>query len=96
MTETIHRAIARYIARRQEEATNTKGWRESGYLFASVSGAPLHQRNVTVAFHKLCDAGGSRRANRSDPAVVRIGAVGHSRRWLRFYPERSPAFEPGD
>jgi integrase len=56
VTETIYRAIIRHMACRQEEATTTKGWNDSGYLFTSTTGAPLHQRNVTEAFHKLCDA----------------------------------------
>ncbi len=56
MTETIYRAIVRHMARRQEEAATTKGWKDSGYLFTSTTGAPLHPRNVLDSFHKLCDA----------------------------------------
>ena len=56
ITATIHRAIIRHLARRQGEAAATKAWRDSGYLFVSVTGAPLHPRNVLEAFHKLCDA----------------------------------------
>ena len=44
------------MARQQQEAVSTKGWRDSGYLFTSVTGAPLHPRNVLEAFHQLCDA----------------------------------------
>ena len=28
---------------------------DSGYLFVSTTGAPLHERNVSEAFHLLCD-----------------------------------------
>ncbi len=56
ITATIHRAILRHLAQRQDEAVATKAWRDSGYLFVSVTGAPLHPRNVLEAFHKLCDA----------------------------------------
>jgi integrase len=58
MTETIYRAIVRHMARREAEAAKTKGWKDSGYLFTSVMGAPLHPRNVLEAFHKLCDVAG--------------------------------------
>jgi integrase len=58
MTETIYRALVRHTARRQQEATTTTGWKDSGYLFVSVTGAPLHKRNVLTAFHKSCDAAG--------------------------------------
>lgn len=54
MTEAIYRALVRQIARRAEEARTTKGWKDSGYLFTSVTGAPLHERNLSEAFHKLC------------------------------------------
>jgi integrase len=30
-------------------------WKDSGYLFVSVLGAPLHERNVSQAFHLACD-----------------------------------------
>jgi integrase len=56
ITETIRRAVIQHLARRQKEAGG-KGWlQDSGYLFTSVSGAPLHARNVLEAFHQLCDA----------------------------------------
>jgi integrase len=54
MTDTIYRALVWHLARRQEEA-NTSGWKDSGYLFTSVTGAPLHARNLLQAFHKLCE-----------------------------------------
>jgi len=54
MTETIYRALVRHIAKRQEEAATVKGWTDSGFLFVSVTGARLHERNVTTAFEKLC------------------------------------------
>ncbi len=56
MTEAIYRALVRHIARRQKEASETKGWRDSGYLFTSVTGAPLHARNLLGAFHAVCTA----------------------------------------
>lgn len=56
MTESIVRAVVRHLARRQDEATTIKGWIDSGYLFASVTGAPLHKRNVSEAFYRLCDS----------------------------------------
>lgn len=55
MTETIYRQLVRHIARRQEEAATTKTWNDSGYLFTSVTGAPLHERNLSESFHALCD-----------------------------------------
>lgn len=55
MTETVYRALVHHIARRQEDAAKTKGWIDSGYLFTSVTGAPLHERNVSESFHALCD-----------------------------------------
>jgi integrase len=55
---TIKNAVVRHIARRQEEAAETKSWGDSGYLFVSVTGAPLHPRNVLTAFHELCDTAG--------------------------------------
>jgi integrase len=30
-------------------------WNDSGYLFVSPTGAPLHERNLTEAFHSACD-----------------------------------------
>lgn len=56
LTETLYCSVVRHIARRQHEAAATKCWRDSGYLFTSVTGAPLHPRNVLDAFHQLCDA----------------------------------------
>jgi integrase len=55
MTATIYSALIRHIARRQEEAATTKAWKDSGYLFTSVTGAPLHERNLSESFHALCD-----------------------------------------
>jgi len=49
------RTLVRHIARRQEEAATTKAWKDSGYLFTSVTGAPLHERNLRESFHALCD-----------------------------------------
>ncbi len=54
MTESIYRAVVRHLARRQEDAINVKGWKDSGYLFTSVTGAPLHERNVSEVFYALC------------------------------------------
>ncbi len=42
MTETVYRTIVHHIARHEQEAATTKGWKDSGYLFTSVTGAPLH------------------------------------------------------
>jgi len=56
MTETIYRALVRHTARRAEEAATTKGWKDSGYLFTSVTGAPLHGRTLSESSHALCDA----------------------------------------
>jgi integrase len=56
VTETIYRAVIRHLARRQEEAAKTKNWKDSGYLFVSVTGQPLHPSNLLRAFHAVCDA----------------------------------------
>jgi len=56
ITDTIRANVVRHLARRKREASTTKGWRDSGYLFTSVTGAPLHPRNILSAFHALCDA----------------------------------------
>ena len=56
MTETIYRALVRHLARRQEDAMAVgEKWKDSGYLFVSVLGAPLHERNVSQAFNLVCD-----------------------------------------
>jgi integrase len=56
ITETIFRALVRRLARRQEEAMAAgEKWKDSGYLFVSVLGGPLHERNVSEAFHRVCD-----------------------------------------
>jgi integrase len=56
LTETLYRALVRHLARRQDEAFAAgERWNDSGYLFVSVTGAPLHERNVSEAFHLLCD-----------------------------------------
>lgn len=55
MTETVYRAVVHHMARREREAATTKGWKDSGYLFTSTSGAPLHERNVSEAFYAVCD-----------------------------------------
>jgi integrase len=48
--------LVRHLARRQDEAFAAgERWNDSGYLFVSVTGAPLHERNVSEAFHLLCD-----------------------------------------
>jgi integrase len=56
MTLTIFNSLVRHLGRRAQEAATTKGWKDSGYLFTSVTGAPLHARNLLGAFHSLCDA----------------------------------------
>ena len=56
MTETIYRALVHHLARRQEDALAVgEKWKDSGYLVVSVLGAPLHERNVSQAFHLVCD-----------------------------------------
>jgi integrase len=56
ITETIRSGIIRHVARREHDAVSIKNWKDSGYLFVSVTGAPLHPRNMLSAFHRLCDA----------------------------------------
>jgi integrase len=59
ITETIHRALVRHIARRENEAAAAgKNWKDSGYLFVSPTGAPLHGSNISEMFHALCDRAG--------------------------------------
>lgn len=56
ITETIYRALVRRLARRQEEVMAAgEKWKDSGYLFVSSTGQPLHERNVSEAFHHVCD-----------------------------------------
>jgi integrase len=50
ITETIYRFVIRHIAQRAGES-----WNDSGYLFVSPTGAPLHERNLSEAFHLACD-----------------------------------------
>ena len=56
LTETVYRALVRHMALRNAEAATRKGWSGSGYVFVSVTGAPLHERNVSEAFHAICDS----------------------------------------
>jgi integrase len=42
--------------RRQGEAATTKGWSDSEYLFVSITGAPLHEKNISNEFYALCDS----------------------------------------
>jgi integrase len=59
MTETIYRALVRHLANRAREATVAKDvWQDSGYLFVSPIGQPLHSKNLNAAFHALCDRAG--------------------------------------
>jgi integrase len=55
----LYTILLSHLSRRDENriATGDK-WHDSGYLFTSVTGAPLHERNVSEAFHQLCDACG--------------------------------------
>ncbi len=56
ITETIYRFVVRHIAQRNAEALAAgDAWKDSGYLFVSPTGAPLHERNLTEAFHLACD-----------------------------------------
>jgi integrase len=62
ITETIYRALIRHLARRRgDEAAAKEKWNDSGYLFVSVLGRPLHERNVSEAFHLVCDRAGAPR-----------------------------------
>jgi integrase len=54
-SETVFRAIVHHMAQRAGEASTVKRWKDSGYLFVSPTGAPLHERNVTIVFHSICD-----------------------------------------
>ena len=56
MTEGVYRSLVSHIARRQEEAATIKGWNDSGHLFVSATGAPLHEKNVSNEFYALCDS----------------------------------------
>jgi integrase len=56
ITETIFRFIVRHIAQREAEALAAGDkWKDSGYLFVSPTGAPLHERDISEAFHLACD-----------------------------------------
>jgi integrase len=56
ITETIYRALVRHIAQKNQEAASAgKDWIDSGYLFVSPTGAPLHGSNISATFHALCD-----------------------------------------
>jgi integrase len=56
ITETIYRFVVCHIAQRGAEALAAgEAWEDSGYLFVSPTGAPLHERNLTEAFHLACD-----------------------------------------
>lgn len=56
MTEAVYRSLVSQMARRQGEAATTRGWIDSGYLFVSVTGAPLHEKNISNEFYALCDS----------------------------------------
>jgi integrase len=56
ITETIYRFVVRHITQRRAETFAAgDAWKDSGYLFVSTTGAPLHERNITQAFHLTCD-----------------------------------------
>jgi integrase len=55
-TEAVYRSLVSHMARRQGEAATTKGWHDSQYLFVSITGAPLHEKNVSNEFYALCDS----------------------------------------
>jgi integrase len=62
MPETVYRFLVHHLAQRQAEAlTAGKRWKDSGYLFVSPTGAPLHERNISEEFHRMCDRAGVRR-----------------------------------
>jgi integrase len=56
MTDTVYRALLRHVAHRAAEAAKTKDWNDSGYVFVSPTGAPLHESNITKVFHEICDS----------------------------------------
>uniref|UniRef100_Q01TT5 Phage integrase family protein n=1 Tax=Solibacter usitatus (strain Ellin6076) TaxID=234267 RepID=Q01TT5_SOLUE len=59
ITETIYRFVIRHLAQRNAEALAAgESWKDSGYLFVSPNGAPLHERNISEAFHLACDHAG--------------------------------------
>jgi integrase len=59
ITETIYRFVVRHISQRSAEALAAgESWNDSGYLFVSPTGAPLHERNISAAFHLACDHAG--------------------------------------
>jgi integrase len=56
ITQTVFRFVVRHLAQRSSEALAAgDAWKDSGYLFVSPTGAPLHGRNLTEAFHMACD-----------------------------------------
>ena len=56
ITETLFRFLVRHLAQRKTDELAANGqWKDSGYLFVSTSGAPLHERNISEAFHFVCD-----------------------------------------
>jgi integrase len=57
-SETVYRVLARHLARRSEEGLKAKTWKDSGYLFVSPTGAPLHERNVSGVFYSICKIAG--------------------------------------
>jgi integrase len=58
MSETVYRACIRHLTRRAEEAVKAKNWNDSGYLFVTPTGAPIHEKSITNVFHAVCDAAG--------------------------------------
>lgn len=59
MTETIYRLLVRHLAQRQEEqACAAEKWKGASYLFVTALGEPIHGKNLTEEFHRVCDAAG--------------------------------------
>jgi hypothetical protein len=59
LLKTIYRFVVRHIAQRSAEALDAcESWNDSGYLFVSPTGAPLHERNISEAFHLASDHAG--------------------------------------
>ncbi len=56
MTDAVHRALLCHMARRQGEAATAKNWIDSGYLFVSITGAPLPEKNESNEFYTLYDS----------------------------------------
>jgi integrase len=75
--EICVRALRGHHARQLEErlAAGAAKWQDTGYVFTTTNGAPLHAKNVTEeSFHQICDRAGipySTRERQRGPAAER-------------------------